>query len=667
MTKWVVANCQSAGPMHEVCQDYTAFIQDNKVTVAALADGVSSSVLADQGAKIAAEAACEEIADHFKAYESGKYTEKDFVQLIQHEVRQHCDSEKQYSQMKCTLLFCAVCGNRYLLGHIGDGAILYFGDDTRVISPPQENEVGGTATYTILDYNAGEHMVFKRGKVDGCDGFLLTSDGLLGNVYSSAGTEVPQLAYDLFHSVAELSREYAKEDMDERLRDYLFNYIQKDNKLADDCSLAVISRIPYTGLVDYEIKNGFEPDVKWPCLCGNWNHMDEIRCSDCRKMYIDIYDDRIIDIISKEGFFSRLHAWIGTSGERPFDPQGSAQILEPAAFAARCKALKAVHNPEAGDVRGSRQQTSSASVFPDYPKYSNDPKYLNDPKYSKRSLPERRESKTKFLDQGLKAGKKLFHGFRQVADAMGDRHKNQGNESTKMKKRKDRGITLEYDEMLEAGYQLGYLPVEFLPIGGSLPVSKEKKYMVEAMYRSTWYLDWCEASREQISAQRLYVTAKNLILVEDRDEEALNGLIISRENPDLDKVLNRLNFPKKTARSGNPEMPEGPLPRLILDWNWGISVEQARRDADFLYESFCKELKTIGPNPYLQRIEADANIRTIWMIGNQNGAKRLCAWIITDGSWYQLYSIHDSQVVLERTDREQALEIRARFLEEYLG
>lgn len=88
----------------------------------------------------------------------------------------------------------------YIIGHIGDGAVLCFGKDSYVISPPQENEVGGTATYTILDYNAGEHFQFKVGKMNYLDGFLMTSDGLLGNVYYS-GVDVPQLAYELFGSV----------------------------------------------------------------------------------------------------------------------------------------------------------------------------------------------------------------------------------------------------------------------------------------------------------------------------------------------------------------------------------------------------------------------------------------------------------------------------------
>lgn len=133
-------------------------------------------------------------------YFTGELTSQDFVQKIQNEMNLMYANSYDFNQMKSTLLLCAICKNNYIIGHIGDGAVLCFGKDSYVISPPQENEVGGTATYTILDYNAGEHFQFKVGKMNYLDGFLMTSDGLLGNVYYS-GVDVPQLAYELFGSV----------------------------------------------------------------------------------------------------------------------------------------------------------------------------------------------------------------------------------------------------------------------------------------------------------------------------------------------------------------------------------------------------------------------------------------------------------------------------------
>ena len=103
-----------------------------------------------------------EMCDNFKAYYSGELSSRDFVQKIQDGIRQRNAENYDLNQMKSTLLLCAICKDRYIIGHIGDGAILCFGKESYVISPPQKNEIGGTATYTVLDYNADEHFKFKR-------------------------------------------------------------------------------------------------------------------------------------------------------------------------------------------------------------------------------------------------------------------------------------------------------------------------------------------------------------------------------------------------------------------------------------------------------------------------------------------------------------------------
>ena len=71
-------------------------------------------------------------------------TSQDFVQKIQNEMNLMYANSYDFNQMKSTLLLCAICKNNYIIGHIGDGAVLCFGKDSYVISPPQENEVGGT-------------------------------------------------------------------------------------------------------------------------------------------------------------------------------------------------------------------------------------------------------------------------------------------------------------------------------------------------------------------------------------------------------------------------------------------------------------------------------------------------------------------------------------------
>ena len=337
MTNWIITNCESCGNMHDICQDHTEYMISHSVSVGALADGVSSNQYADEGAKIVTQVACQEMCRNFEAYYSQKYSSQDFVQKIQKEVSVRCP--EKYEQMKSTLLLCAIHKNEYILGHIGDGAILCFGENSHVISPPQENEVGGTATYTILDQNADQHFIFKMGKMDDLDGFLLTSDGLLGNVYYS-GTDIPQLAYELFGSVYKESSPSKKEERDALFRAYLAECIQEGNDFADDCSLYMIARSEKTGYVDYDSINGFESDVKWFCKCGTGNYMDEIRCSHCRTMYMDLYSPEIVYINSKESFFSKLNQWIVLDTDASFSPGLTADIIDDSAFVSICECLK---------------------------------------------------------------------------------------------------------------------------------------------------------------------------------------------------------------------------------------------------------------------------------------------------------------------------------------
>lgn len=121
-----MTNCQSVGNIHDTCQDHTYFRQNGDLVVAALADGLSSNNLSDLGAKFFTEAACEEICNNFDEYYNNTLSSRDFVECLQKSIGDKYN-DTQIQEMKCTLLFCAISENRYLLGHIGDGAILCFG------------------------------------------------------------------------------------------------------------------------------------------------------------------------------------------------------------------------------------------------------------------------------------------------------------------------------------------------------------------------------------------------------------------------------------------------------------------------------------------------------------------------------------------------------------
>lgn len=334
-SQWVSINCEAKGRGHQICQDKTACLM-GKVNVVALADGLTSCALSHEGARIVTQWTCQELRDHFWDYYNAKLSPECFVDRVQRTVMKHCRNPWQYDQMCSTLLFCAVSEGRYLLGHIGDGAILQFGLQCRMISPPQENKVGGTATYTILDPDAGQRIEFHRGSVEDCDGFLLTSDGLKGNAYCG-GTVLPQHAFDLFYEAFRMKDKSAQQrnrEMGEALSEIFANRTED----ADDCSLGILSRTVMTGHVDYEKDNGVDVTVGWPCVCGNNNQMNEIRCGKCRRERSVLYE--CVELSSQEYFFDELNQWLVSGEPKPAISRQSGKILDKNRFSQLCCELR---------------------------------------------------------------------------------------------------------------------------------------------------------------------------------------------------------------------------------------------------------------------------------------------------------------------------------------
>lgn len=653
MKTWIISNCESGGRIHEGCQDHTAFFQNEKIAVISLADGVSSSALSDQGAKLATEFACEEIATNFKKYYYGSLSSSDFVKVIQHRIKENCN-EDDYLKMKCTLLFCAIFKDQYLIGHIGDGAIIYFGDDTRVISQPQENSLGGTATYTILDYNADKNIVFQKGTVDRCDGFLLTSDGLLGNVYYSGGNDVPQLAYDLFSSLNGYDKNTPKDEIDNEYKDYLFEYVQKDNQFSDDCSLAIVSRTKFTGIVDYEGVNGFESDVMWPCLCGNMNSMDEIRCScpTCRKMYIDIYPETIVKINSKEGFFSRLNAWITSASSNMFDPENSAEIIDGKKFENACMRLR-----QANAVDETKNDSQSSLD-----------EERNNQKDEKKDAPNVNKSNQKsqiemVAEAGIDLGKMFKSGIKQLLGI-----KNTPPKKNKTKQSIDNKnnpiIELDYGEMIEAAYQLGYLPLDYVGIGSYNNISDAKKYIVKTMFTAKQYIDIFDMScdSDNVIVSRIYNADKAFVLIADDDVNPLKCHIWNRKS-NYQELLRNLDFSSEFAPDIKPEYNPQIPGRLCYNWNWINSILSTRRDSYKLFEEFCNAIDRYGKTTYSHLQKAQ---KVSWLVGSKDEYIEMLAFIIAKERLYMLHSVSDSQVSVEHISIETASQSINKFVSKYI-
>lgn len=658
MAEWIVTNCESVGNTHDICQDHTEFMVSNSnVYVGALADGVSSNRYSDIGAKAVTKFACEEMCDNFNKYFTQELTSRNFVRALQDKVNLEYGSAYDINQMKSTLIFCAVRENNYIVGHIGDGAVLCFGKYSYVISPPQENEVGGTATFTVLDYNADEHFEFKIGYMNDIDGFLMTSDGLLGNVYYS-GTDIPQLAYELFGSVYKATSPTQKRERDALFKNYLADHIQKGNSFADDCSIFMIARKKQTGYVDYEIVNGFEADIKWPCTCGHLNRMDEVRCSNCRTMYTSLYSNSIVRINSKEGFFSKLYKWMMIDSADRFDPGEAAEIIDMNNFLSLCNTLKS--NSSGITARLDRNQVHSLSSEKLSDQEECDKHVKAQKNKSQRYSSEKNENSVEetirsVVKQGMSVIGNLFQRLKSKNSYDSQKQKL----SDKSDIQKVFPIELSYAEMNEVAYQLKFLPMTFVSVDDSIRATSDQKRAVNAMFSYDGLLDVFWRDEEGATIIHFYNKKDEIISVCDKNTDVL----YCRVNDVEEKLLKDECFIPKYLLEDELKQCNKLNSILInyrkqtLQWKWLLTYVQSKADASQMLWIFRKILEKKG-------YKLDDVIADIWFVARDRNSSELIAYILTNHYLLRLKSIGKTFVEVDQVvlDDDYALQLRNRYL-----
>lgn len=659
MTDWIITNCESVGNMHDSCQDHTEYLEFNDVYIGALADGVSSNRYSGTGATVSTQIACREMRDNFKAYYSGKLSSRDFVQRIQDGIRQQNIDNYDLNQMKSTLLLCAIFKDQYIIGHIGDGAILCFGKKSYVISPPQKNEAGGTATYTILDHNADEHFEFKMGNIKDLDGFLLTSDGLLGNVYYS-GTDIPQLAYELFGSVYKESSPIDKKNRDAQFKTYLAEHIQAGNKYADDCSLLMIARRKRTGYVDYDVLNGFEADVKWFCKCGNSNRMDEIRCSKCRTVYAELYSTTIVRISSKEGFFSKLNKWISSDSQVLFDPGVTATVIQNDKFCSICKDIKLAVHSENSNLERSIQATIDDST--------NTIKSVRSPENLKGKISayttkvdltpiDISGSNIKRIKNfGKDTFSKLKKGFQSISEINTGYSKQQKLKN--QTKKEYAKINISHDELNEIAYQLGYIPMVLTNKRKQNTISPEQKTVVDAIFYCKSFYDIFQNENEESVVCHYYLINNNMIAVCDDGSSNLVCTISSniKDMPLDSLLLPRHCFEGELQKCMKLNTTQSIYNTTTISWNWTDTYFSYKANAIEMLRAF----NVLGKNCF----HINEPIANMWVVAGNQFSKELVAYLLTSRYLIRLKSLNQSTVKIDQVslDDDSALQLWKKYL-----
>jgi serine/threonine protein phosphatase PrpC len=239
------------------CQDATYYDSNGEVQVIALADGAGSARFSGYGAQTVVKKACTHLVQNFRYIyncQDGAKVKADLVNYLLSELDKRKsiirekpeNSDCELKDLACTFLMVAVCGNEFILAHIGDGVIGYVKDDKlRTASAPDNGEFANVTTF-VTSTNALASMRLKKGELDGISGFILMSDGTENSLLKRQTAELASACGKMIEAVAKSSDEdkrrgYSKKPQYKIEIEELFETRIKENT-SDDCSVAIIGR-----------------------------------------------------------------------------------------------------------------------------------------------------------------------------------------------------------------------------------------------------------------------------------------------------------------------------------------------------------------------------------------------------------------------------------------
>ena len=242
--EWKIAFGDAIGLSHEerniVCQDKVSFFEDQLIKSISLADGAGSCKNSDLGAEKITKIISEVSVKSFdKLYHSDekelKIYYKDIIQnTLQTTSKEHHTTIKDLSS---TLLFVATDGSRYIIGHIGDGAIATISNkQIKTISSPANIDFDNI-TYFTTHPDLEKHLRIKKGDLENIDGFILMSDGSMDGLYQKSENKFSNVLFAIY----EWFKIYSSNDVSKAISKNLHDTIRY--KTTDDCSLAFLVKL----------------------------------------------------------------------------------------------------------------------------------------------------------------------------------------------------------------------------------------------------------------------------------------------------------------------------------------------------------------------------------------------------------------------------------------
>ena len=244
---WEFFKTVFTGRMHindnGLCQDCAEYtVTQDGIYVAALSDGASGSRFGD----IAARCNVNAVLNYFHQVNFHQFCEYPKEQQSK-EIVNYCVSSiihmmknipnSQYHDFCATLLFIVSDGEKYIVGHLGDGLICSYQKDesTHLLSEPDNIDSDSTRTYFTLSKDSDKHMIISELQaLAEIKAIILMSDGPEASFYDDKNKVMR------INNLRVIMNEIAYEPCREmELTYYLKQNFFEYGITGDDCSMVV--------------------------------------------------------------------------------------------------------------------------------------------------------------------------------------------------------------------------------------------------------------------------------------------------------------------------------------------------------------------------------------------------------------------------------------------
>lgn len=242
---WRISSCAIRGKSHFAgnvpCQDKVACFKKNEVAVVVLADGAGSAKMSHFGAELVTNVVGDTLCDNFEYFfdlDNAKIVKVDLVNICREALKKFADAKScELRDLACTLLFAAVKGDKYIVGHIGDGVIGYMRDNVLKVASYPDNGEFANQTVFVTSSSAVDTMRLAKGNLHGMQGFVLMSDGSENSLFDKRRKILASIIKRLMTYTAVLPSNSVNK--------ILYNIFTSSiiEKTRDDCSIAMLVNV----------------------------------------------------------------------------------------------------------------------------------------------------------------------------------------------------------------------------------------------------------------------------------------------------------------------------------------------------------------------------------------------------------------------------------------